>query len=79
MERLKSKMRFNKALINIYDNMNFITKSNKYDKKIEEYEKELLKVYKRIQELKEEENKCKSKKQYFTIKIKNILIIIELK
>ena len=55
MERLKSKISFNKALINIYDNMNFITKSNKYDKKIEEYQNDLSEVYKRIQELKEEE------------------------
>ena len=55
MERLKSKISFNKALINIYDNMNFITKSNKYDKKIEEYQNELSEIYKRIQELKEEE------------------------
>ena len=55
MQLLKSKMSFNKALINIYDNMNFITKSNKYDKKIEEYQNELSKIYKRIQELKEVE------------------------
>ena len=55
MQLLKSKISFNKALINIYDNMNFITKSNKYDKKIEEYQNELSKIYKRIQELKEEE------------------------
>ena len=55
MQLLKSKMSFNKALINIYDNMNFITKSNNYDKKIEEYQNELSKIYKRIQELKEEE------------------------
>ena len=53
MERLKSKISFNKALINIYDHMNFISKSNKYDKKIEEYQNELSKIYKRIQELKE--------------------------
>ena len=57
MERLKSKISFNKALINIYDNMNFVSKSNNYDKKIEEYQNELSKIYKRIQELKEEENK----------------------
>ena len=57
MERLKSKISFNKALINVYDNMNFVTKSNKYDKKIEEYQNELSKIYKRVQELKEEENK----------------------
>ena len=57
MQLLKSKISFNKALINIYDNMNFITKSNRYDKKIEEYQNELSKIYKRVQELKEEENK----------------------
>ena len=55
MERLKYKIRFNKALINIYDDMNFISKSNRFDKKIEEYQNELSKIYKRIQELKEEE------------------------
>ena len=54
MERLKSIISFNKALINVYDNINFITKSNKYDKKIEEYQKRLSELYKRIQELKEE-------------------------
>ena len=53
MERLKSKISFNKALINIYDDLNFISKSNKFDKKIEEYQNELTKVYKRIQEIKE--------------------------
>ena len=57
MERLKSKITYNKALINIYDNMNFVSKSNKYDKKIEEYQNEITKLYKRLQELKEEENK----------------------
>ena len=55
MQLLKSKISFNKALINIYDNMNFISKSNKYDKKIEEYQNELSELYKRIQELKREE------------------------
>lgn len=55
LQLLKSKISFNKALINIYDNMNFISKSNKYDEKIEEYQNELSKIYKRIQELKEEE------------------------
>ena len=55
MERLKSKISFIKALINIYDNMNFISKSFKFDYKIEEYQNELSEVYKRIQELKEEE------------------------
>ena len=57
IQLLKSKISFNKALINVYDNMNFVTKSNKYDKKIEEYQNELSEVYKRIQELKEVENK----------------------
>ena len=51
MERLKSKMEFYERLINeVFD-------SYKYDKIIEEYENELLKVYKRIHELEEEENK----------------------
>ena len=57
MGRLKSKISFIKALINIYDDMNFISKSNKFDKKIEEYQNELSEVYKRLQELKEEESK----------------------
>ena len=56
-ERLKSKISFIKALINIYDNMNFVSKSNRYDYKIEQYQNDLSKIYKKIQELKEEENK----------------------
>ena len=55
IQLLKSKISFNKALINIYDNMNFRTKSNNYDKKIEQYQNELSEVYKRIHELKEVE------------------------
>ena len=55
MERLKSIIRFNKLFINIYDYMNFTSKSNKYDKRIEQYQNELSELYKRIQELKEEE------------------------
>ena len=55
IQLLKSKIRFNKALINIYDYMNFISKSNKYDKKIKEYQNELSKLYRRLQELIEEE------------------------
>lgn len=55
MELLKSKMKFNKTLINTYDYMNYITKSNKYDKKIEEYQDRLSDLYKRVQELKEEQ------------------------
>ena len=55
MERLISILRFNKAIIDIYNNKNFIFNSNKYDKIIEQYENEITEVYKRIQELKEEE------------------------
>ena len=54
MERLKSIIRFNKALINVYDKLNFISKSNNFDKKIEEYQIRLSELYKRIQKLKEE-------------------------
>ena len=54
MERLKSKLEFCKSLINLYDNLNFIDKSNKYDKIIKYYQNELTKVCKRIQDLKEE-------------------------
>ena len=54
-ERLKSKVEYCKILINALDNLNFISNSNKYDKKIEEYQNELSKVYKRLQDLKEEE------------------------
>ena len=53
MERLKSIIRFNKLFINIYDYMNFTSKSNKYDKIIEHYQNELTEVYKRFQGLKE--------------------------
>ena len=52
---LKSKMVFHKWIINELDNLNFITKSNNFDKKIEEYQDRLTETYKRIQELKEEE------------------------
>ena len=52
IERLKSIIRFNKLFINIYDYMNFTSKSNKYDKKIEHYQNELAEVYKRFQDLK---------------------------
>ena len=54
MERLKSRIRFNKALIDIYDEMNFISKSNRFDYKIEQYQNDLSKIYKKVQELKEE-------------------------
>ena len=55
MERLKSKIIDNKVSINLCDYLNFISKSNKYDNKIKEYQNKLPEVYKRIQELKEEE------------------------
>ena len=57
MQLLKSKMVFHKTLINELDNVNFITKSNKCDKKIEEYQDRLTETYKRVQEIKMEENK----------------------
>ena len=50
---LKSKVEFCKRLINALDYLNFISISNKYDKKIEEYQNELRDVYKRIQDFKE--------------------------
>ena len=53
IERLKSKIKYNKLFINIYDYMNFTSKSNKYDKIIEKYQNELTEVYKKIQDLKE--------------------------
>ena len=55
MQLLKSKIRFNKTFINIYDYMNFISKSNKYGNIIQKYQNELSEIYKRLQELKEEE------------------------
>ena len=54
MERLKSKMEFHKRLINELDKLNFITKSNNFDKKMEDYQDELAGIYKRVQELKGE-------------------------
>ena len=56
IERLKSMIEFYKNLINALDYMNFISKSNKYDVKIEEYQNKLTEVYKRIQDLKESNN-----------------------
>ena len=35
IQLLKSKIKYNKLFINIYDYMNFVSKSNKYDKIIE--------------------------------------------
>ena len=53
MERLKSKIELHKVLINLFDSLNFIHKTNKFDKKIEEYQIRLSEIYKKIQELKE--------------------------
>ena len=55
MQLLKSRIEFCKKIINELDNLNFISNSNKYDKKIEKYQNVLSKLYKRIQELKREE------------------------
>ena len=52
MESLKSKLEFCKSLINLYDNLNFIDKSKKYDKNIKYYQNELTEVCKKIQEIK---------------------------
>ena len=51
MQLLKSKMDFYKRLINVYDEMNFVTKSNRFDNKIKEYQDNLAEVYKKYQEL----------------------------
>ena len=56
MQLLKSKIEFYKYLINYLDYLNFVTRSNKCDEKIADYQNELSELYKRIQELKEEEN-----------------------
>ena len=55
MQLLKSKMDFYKRLINVYDEMNFITKSNRFDNKIKEYQDNLAEVYKNYQRLMKEE------------------------
>ena len=57
MQLLKSKVEYCKRLINELDNLNFIYNTNKYNKMIGQYQNELSKIYKRVQELKEEENK----------------------
>ena len=53
IQLLKSKIKYNKLFINIYDYMNFVSKSNKYDKRIEEYQNRLSELYEKVQELKE--------------------------
>ena len=57
MERLKSKVEYCKRLINALEYLNFKSNSNKYDKMIKYYQNELTEVCKKIQELKEGENK----------------------
>ena len=57
MQLLRSKMEFYKTLINELDKLNFLTKSNNSDKKIEEYQDKLAEIYKRVQEIKMEDNK----------------------
>ena len=54
LQLLKSKMEFYKRLINVYDEMNFITKSNRFDNKIKEYQDNLAEVYKNYQRLMKE-------------------------
>ena len=55
MQLLNSKMNFYKRLINVYDEMNFITKSNRFDNKIKEYQDNLSEVFKKYQRLLKEE------------------------
>ena len=53
IERLKSKLEFCESLINLFDFLNFVDKSNKYDKTIEDYQNRLSELYKKIQDLEE--------------------------
>ena len=57
MQLLKSKIEFYKKLIDHLNYLNYVTRSNKFNEKIIEYRKILDRLYERIQELKEEENK----------------------
>ena len=54
MQLLNSKIQFYKSLINVYDDLNFVSKSNKFDYKIKEYQDILIDLYRRVQELKKE-------------------------
>ena len=51
MQLLKSKMDFYKILINFYDELNFVSKSNRFDTKIKDYQDNLAEVYKNYQRL----------------------------
>ena len=53
MERLKSKIEFHKRLINHFNYLNYVTRSNNYNEKIIDYRKILDSLYERLQELKE--------------------------
>ena len=55
MQLLNSKIQFYKRLINVYDELNFVSNSNKFDYKIKEYQNILLDLYRRVQELKKED------------------------
>ena len=54
MQLLISKIQFYKRLINVYDELNFVSKSNKFDYKIKEYQDILIDLYRKVQELKKE-------------------------
>ena len=54
IERIKSAIHFYKCLIKELNYLNYVTRSNKFNEKIIEYRKILDGLYKRIQELKEE-------------------------
>ena len=54
LQLLNSKIQFYKRLINVYDELNFVSNSNRFDYKIKEYQSILLDLYRRVQELKKE-------------------------
>ena len=56
MQLLRSKMNFYKRLINELDCLNYVTGSNQYSKEIEEYQDKLAELYKRVPEIKTEDN-----------------------
>ena len=47
MQLLSSKIQFYKRLINVYDELNFVSKSNRFDNKIKEYQDNLSEVFKK--------------------------------
>ena len=54
MQLLNSKIQYFKRLINVYDELNFVFKTNEFDCKIKKYQDILIDLYRRVQELKEE-------------------------